>query len=85
MTRDEFLSEAGRLINHDRNKDYGDAQRNFTDIADIWSVILNRQVTTKEVALCMIGVKMARLSKSPDHDDSWIDICGYSALGGELV
>jgi len=85
MTRDEFLSEAGRLINHDRNKDYGDAQRNFTDIADIWSVILNRPVTAKEVALCMIGVKMARLAKSPDHDDSWIDICGYSALGGELV
>jgi len=85
MTRDEFLSEAGRLINHDRNKDYGDAQKNFMDIADIWSVILNRPVTTKEVALCMIGVKMARLAKSPDHDDSWIDICGYSALGGELV
>jgi hypothetical protein len=21
--------------------------------------------------------------RTPDHEDSWIDICGYAALGGE--
>jgi len=23
------------------------------------------------------------LIETPDHEDSWIDICGYAALGGE--
>jgi hypothetical protein len=30
----------------------------------------------------MIMVKAARLMKT-DHADSWIDLCGYAALGGE--
>jgi len=31
----------------------------------------------------MIAVKLSRLIETPDHEDSWIDICGYAALGGE--
>jgi len=27
---------------------------------------------------------MARLFKSPNHRDSWVDLIGYAALGGEL-
>jgi len=30
-------------------------------------------------------VKSSRLIKTPSHTDSWIDKCGYSALGGELA
>ena len=33
----------------------------------------------------MIGVKLARLAESIGHDDSWIDIIGYAALGGEII
>ena len=84
MTRDEILDLAKQLINGDRNADYGEASKNFDDIAQIWGAVLNRPVTRKEVALCMVGVKMARLAKSPDHDDSWVDLCGYAALGGEF-
>jgi len=32
----------------------------------------------------MIWVKMARLAKTPSHQDSWIDIAGYAGLGGEI-
>jgi len=35
------------------------------------------------VYACMIAVKLSRLIETPDHEDSWIDICGYAALGGE--
>jgi hypothetical protein len=31
----------------------------------------------------MIAVKLSRLIETPGHEDSWLDICGYSALGGE--
>jgi hypothetical protein len=32
----------------------------------------------------MIAVKLARLKTSPDHIDSWVDLAGYAAIGGEL-
>ena len=32
-------------------------------------------------ALEMIAVKMARLTETPDHLDSWIDIAGYARCG----
>jgi len=30
-------------------------------------------------------MKTSRLLNSLGHEDSWIDKCGYSALGGEFV
>ena len=33
--------------------------------------------------LAMVAVKMSRLINTPDHEDSWVDICGYGALGAE--
>jgi hypothetical protein len=83
MKRDEILKEAENLINGDRAKDYGDAYTNHKRIADIWSVILGKEVTVKEVILCMVGMKLARLTHD-SKNDSWIDVCGYAALGGEL-
>jgi len=32
----------------------------------------------------MDWVKTCRLLETPGHHDSWIDKCGYSALGGSF-
>jgi hypothetical protein len=32
----------------------------------------------------MIALKSIRASKNIGYIDSWIDICGYAALGGEM-
>ncbi len=85
MTRNEVLSEANRLIHGDRAVDYGDAQTSFEDISAIWSAILRHQVSPQDVARCMIALKMVRLSASPQKVDSWVDIAGYAAIGGELA
>jgi len=82
MKRDEILETAQSLINGARASEYGDAKENFQDIADLWSVFLSRPTTRQEVAVCMVLVKSARLMKS-NTEDSWVDICGYAALGGE--
>ncbi len=83
MNRTELLENATVALS-DRGSAYGDASDNFQRIADMWSVILNRRVTMKQVALCMSAVKMARLIETPDHADSWIDLAGYAALGVEV-
>ena len=71
------------LISGERAKDYGDAYLNHKRIADLWSPILDKDITVEQVYACMIAVKLSRLIETPDHEDSWIDICGYAALGGE--
>lgn len=68
-----------------RGKDYGTMRENHKRIAAIWAVVLERPVTPEQVALCMAGVKMARLVQSPDHEDSWLDLAGYAAVGAEIA
>lgn len=84
MNRGEILDEAKRLTHGDRNKNYGTPYTNHKRIADIWSVILEQEITPAQVALCMVGVKIARLVETPDHLDSFVDGCAYFAISGEL-
>lgn len=87
MTRDEIIEKAKTLINGDRAKDYGDAKDNFDRIAAGWNIIIENAdgpITAKHVALMMDWVKTARLLETINHDDSWIDKIGYSALGGSF-
>ena len=36
------------------------------------------------MALMMASVKIARLCNTIDHEDSWVDLVAYGALGGEM-
>lgn len=83
MKRNEILDIAKELINGARSEDYGDAYENHERIAKMWSVILGREVSVSQVYQCMIALKLSRLIVTPEHEDTWIDICGYAALGGE--
>jgi hypothetical protein len=81
----EALRDAARLINGDRNQNYGNPIDNFDRISKIWSVILGVEVTAEDVAMCMAGLKMARYaSKSGFQPDTWIDIAGYAGCGFEV-
>ena len=82
-TRDDLLDRAKDLVNGPRNKVYGDPTTNHERIADLWTVILKRRVTTHEVYLMMVALKLSRLIETPGHEDSWVDMIGYAALGGE--
>ena len=83
MKREQVLDKAKTLISGERAKDYGDAYLNHKRIAELWSPILDKDITVEQVYACMIAVKLSRLIETPNHEDSWIDICGYAALGGE--
>lgn len=78
-----ILQEANNLIHGARQGDYGDKLQNFSQIAMIWQGSLAQKlqpdavITPEDVALLMIGLKLARVAKSPDHRDSWLDIAGY--------
>ena len=85
MKRDEILAKAGELINGDRKEDYGDAYLNHMRIAEFWNNYLDHEIkmTPTDVAIMMMLVKIARCIHSY-KDDSFVDICGYAALAGEM-
>lgn len=86
MTRIEILDLANECICGDRNLQYGEPEDNFSDIAKLWSVFLDINITAPQVATMMILLKTARIKTSAGRDkDSWVDVAGYSACGGELM
>jgi len=84
MKREEILQQAIDLTMGDRNEQNGDPFENHQRIAKIWSVILHQEIEPYQVALCMAGLKLARLAYNP-LDDSFIDGAAYLAIAGEIV
>lgn len=82
--RVEALRQAATIVAGERDNTYGGPEDNFKRIAQLWSVILQREVSLTEVASCMAAVKLARLVNSPNHLDSWVDLAGYAACGYEV-
>ena len=74
------IEEVAETI-RERGKDYGSPLSNHQDIASLWSLILATDVTPLDVVKCMIAVKLARLHKTEEHDDSWCDLIGYAGIG----
>ena len=81
----EILERAVTLIMGDREEDYGEAHKNFSDIAALWSVVLGVDVQPWQVAACMSQLKLARAIKTSTHVDSWVDMAGYVGLAAELA
>lgn len=86
MKREEILEKAKECVCTDREDQYGQPEDNFGTIADLWSTYLKKTVTSEDVAIMMMLLKIARLCNGrKDHMDSWIDIAGYAACGGEIA
>ena len=85
VTKADVLDRAKALITGNRENDYGDAEKNFSDIAALWSVVIGIEVKPWQVAACMTQLKLARAIKTHDHHDSWVGMAGYVGLAGELA
>lgn len=84
MKADAFLKQAAIVVG-ERADDYGPASVLFERIAKRWSLTLGYPVTAAQVALCMIDLKLARLTDNPRHVDSALDVAGYAALLTEVT
>ena len=83
MTGEELLQHAGTIV-RDRRRTYGEPELLFQRVAVRWSQVLDTKVTPSQAALCMIELKLARLSIHPDHLDSLVDVAGYAAIIREV-
>lgn len=93
-TRREILQAAERCVCGDRDASYGGPEDSFALIASLWEPIIRARcvslgadvtVDAVTVALLMAELKIARAATNTGHMDSWVDLAGYAACGGEIA
>ena len=88
MTRKEILSQAEQCVNGKREQDYGTPEKNFQTIADLWNAYIGERdfkFEPVDVAMMMSLLKIARIKNGGGTGDSFVDLAGYAACGGELA
>lgn len=94
-TREGILEAAKQCVCTDREGQYGSPEDNFGLIAKLWSEFLRATglgdgddswnlIKPHEVAVMMCLLKIARIATGEPKADSWIDLAGYAACGGEI-
>ena len=83
-TREEILTAAKNIVTGHRTDEYGQPEDSFSKVAKYWSVYLDREITSLDVANMMMLLKMARMTYGGGSIDNYVDIAGYAACGGEI-
>lgn len=85
MTRFDILDTAGEIVGGHRVTDYGEPEDNFGAIARLWSAYLGIDISDVDVSMLMVLFKAGRIKSGTATEDSFVDICGYAACGGEIA
>ena len=83
-SQETIADKAEKIVFGDREQTYGDPGKNLRMIAGMWSAYLGIEIKPEQVCDMMVQLKIARLKSSPDHEDSKVDIIGYTLLKERL-
>ena len=93
-TRASILNEAKRCVCGQREQDYGSPENNFRLIASLWEPYIRTRcvkdgadvsIRPEDVAMLMALLKIARICSGTGTADSFVDLAGYTACGGEIA
>lgn len=86
MKRNDILEKAMCCVTGQREQDYGSPENNFERIASLWNAYFGDGIfTSKDVAICMILLKVARAYGENVTYDTLVDIAGYAACASECL
>lgn len=86
MKREEILDNAKKCVCGQREQEYGKPEDNFQTIANLWNAYLGTSlVKSSDVAMMMALMKIARIRTGTATEDSFVDLAGYAACGGEIM
>lgn len=80
-----IADKAKEIIEGDREKTYGDPSKNLTMIAGMWSAYIGVEIKATDVCNMMSMLKIARLKNQPSHEDSKVDLIGYTLLHDKVT
>jgi hypothetical protein len=83
MHHTDFVTASARILG-ERGQEYGPVEPCFERIANLASILLNRNVTPFEVCIIHIATKLARSVESPTKSDTWVDLINYAAFAGQF-
>lgn len=93
-SRSDILDQAKKCVCGQREQDYGTPESNFQLIADLWTDYLYPTlgypkkdaygIKSEDVAMMMALMKIARIRNGGGSGDSFVDLAGYAACGGEI-
>jgi hypothetical protein len=75
----DWLSDAGNTLD-DRGLEYGDPRHNLLRIYKIARQLGVQFRDPSDVALVFIATKLSRMVESPEREDSYLDLIGYSTI-----
>ena len=84
MNAERLLERATDVVARRRGI-YGQPIDLFQRVAVRWSQVLGTKVTPAQAMLCLIDLKVARLTHDPRHLDSITDIAGYAGCLAEAL
>ncbi len=88
MNRPDILDKAKQCVCGQREHEYGSPENNFQIIANLWNTYLDIKgvtITPVDVAMMMSLLKIARIKSGTATEDSFVDLAGYAACGGEIA
>lgn len=85
MNRPDILDKAKQCVCGQRENEYGSPENNFQIIADLWNAYKGINFTATDVAMMMALLKIARIRSGTATEDSFVDLAGYAACGGEIA
>jgi len=88
MNRPDILDKAKQCVCGQREHEYGSPENNFQTIANLWNAYLDKKgviFTPVDVAMMMSLLKIARIKSGTATEDSFVDLAGYAACGGEIA
>lgn len=79
-----ILLEAHKLINGQRQEEYGDPKFSLRRIAELWSAYLEMEISARDVACLMALQKIGR--EAHEHKkDNLLDAAGYIGLAADAA
>ena len=83
-SRTDLLAEIQVTLN-ERGSIYGSSRTNHERISELWTGYLGDYISPMQVSMCMLLVKVSRLTETPNHQDSIKDLIGYATIYNELL
>lgn len=90
VKRGSILNDALRIINGERQNQYGNPEDSFAIIASLWRTYLTARnvkrirISSKDVAMMMTLMKIAREVGGSGKADNFIDAAGYIGLAADM-
>lgn len=79
MEKQSILITADSLVNGVRQTDYNDPVQNFNDIAQLASLLTQKNLTAEDCCLVLISLKLIR-ERFKHKEDNLIDLAGYTEI-----